>query len=199
MHSSFIDCCRLIFEYQNIWEVQRVHSKFYGPSVYLSTKELRGSLDHKIWYIMDFHYILMYTNAYEISNYIEMKSTNYFIQCYRKYFKQTCRMNLRPRNLKNFLAISLNGRDQLWSVYALWEHHVRYPFMEETSFVYVYALWYSGCNSPSSNRYYNGENKHIRLRLYIVRQLLENGVISLDFVKSEMTWWILWQNHYAEI
>ena len=33
---------------------------------------------------------------------------------------------------------------------------------------------------------FNGKNKHISLRHNIMRQLLETGVISLDFVRSEL-------------
>ena len=33
---------------------------------------------------------------------------------------------------------------------------------------------------------FNGKNRHIRLRHNIVRQLLEIGVISLDFVRLEL-------------
>ena len=33
---------------------------------------------------------------------------------------------------------------------------------------------------------FNGKNRHIRLRHNIVRQMLETGVISLDFMRSEL-------------
>ena len=36
------------------------------------------------------------------------------------------------------------------------------------------------------SKMFNGKNKHIRLRHNIVRHLLETGVISLDFVRSEL-------------
>lgn len=38
----------------------------------------------------------------------------------------------------------------------------------------------------AKNKTYNGKNRHIRLRHNIVKQLLENGVISIDFVRSEL-------------
>ena len=45
------------------------------------------------------------------------------------------------------------------------------------------------CNIQSTidkakSKIFNGKNMHIRLRHNIVRQLLEIGVISLEFVKS---------------
>ena len=35
------------------------------------------------------------------------------------------------------------------------------------------------------SKIYNGKNRHIRMRHSIVKQLLESGVVSLDFVRSE--------------
>ena len=37
----------------------------------------------------------------------------------------------------------------------------------------------------AKNSVYNGKKRHIRIRHAIVKQLLKNGVISLDYVKSE--------------
>ena len=39
--------------------------------------------------------------------------------------------------------------------------------------------------SVAISKAFNGKRKHIRLRHKVVKELLENGVISLDFVKSE--------------
>ena len=33
---------------------------------------------------------------------------------------------------------------------------------------------------------FNGKNKHIRLRHEVVKQLLKDGIISIDYVKSEV-------------
>ena len=35
------------------------------------------------------------------------------------------------------------------------------------------------------SKIYNGKSRHIRLRYNIVRQLIENGIMSLDFVRSK--------------
>jgi hypothetical protein len=35
------------------------------------------------------------------------------------------------------------------------------------------------------SKIYNGKSRHIRLRHNIVRQLIENGIMSLDFVRSK--------------
>ena len=47
------------------------------------------------------------------------------------------------------------------------------------------------CDSQASiakakSKIFNGNNRHIRLRHNIVQQLLETGVISLEFVRSEL-------------
>ena len=38
----------------------------------------------------------------------------------------------------------------------------------------------------AKNNVYNGKKRHMQIRHGVVRQLLKNGVISLDFVRSEM-------------
>ncbi len=38
----------------------------------------------------------------------------------------------------------------------------------------------------AKNKIYNGKNRHIRLRHDVVKQLLNDGVISIDYVKSEV-------------
>ena len=35
------------------------------------------------------------------------------------------------------------------------------------------------------NNVYNGKRRHIRIRHGLIRELLKNGVISLEFVRSE--------------
>lgn len=37
----------------------------------------------------------------------------------------------------------------------------------------------------AKNSIYNGKKRYIRIRHGVVKQLLKNGVISLDYVKSE--------------
>ena len=37
----------------------------------------------------------------------------------------------------------------------------------------------------AKNKIYNGKSRHIRWRHNIVRQLIDNGVMSLDFVRSK--------------
>ena len=40
--------------------------------------------------------------------------------------------------------------------------------------------------SIAKNKSFNGKNRHIRLRHDVVKQLLKDGVVSIDYVKSEM-------------
>ena len=37
----------------------------------------------------------------------------------------------------------------------------------------------------AKNKSFNGKNRHIRLRHDVVKQLLKDGIISIDYVKSE--------------
>ena len=40
--------------------------------------------------------------------------------------------------------------------------------------------------AKTKSKIFNGKNRHIRLRHNIMRQLLETGIISLEFVRSEL-------------
>ena len=40
--------------------------------------------------------------------------------------------------------------------------------------------------SIAKNKTFNGKNRHIHLRHEIVKQLLIDGIISIDYVKSEV-------------
>ena len=40
--------------------------------------------------------------------------------------------------------------------------------------------------SIAKNKAFNGKDKHIRLRHEVVKQLLIDGIISIDYVKSEV-------------
>ena len=44
---------------------------------------------------------------------------------------------------------------------------------------------YQAAISITNNKAFNGKNRHIRLRHEVVKQLLEDGIISIDYVKSE--------------
>ena len=38
----------------------------------------------------------------------------------------------------------------------------------------------------AKNKSFNGKNRHIRLRHEVVKQMLKNEIISIDYVKSEV-------------
>ena len=40
--------------------------------------------------------------------------------------------------------------------------------------------------SVAKNKAFNGKNRHIRLRHEVVKQLLKDGIISIDCVKSKV-------------
>jgi hypothetical protein len=44
---------------------------------------------------------------------------------------------------------------------------------------------YQAAITRAKSKIYNVKSQHIRLRHNIVRQLIENGIMSLDFVSSE--------------
>ena len=45
---------------------------------------------------------------------------------------------------------------------------------------------YQVAESIAKNKTFNGKNKHIRLRHEVVKQLLKDGIVSIDYVKSEV-------------
>ena len=40
--------------------------------------------------------------------------------------------------------------------------------------------------TTAKNKTFNGKNRHIRLRHDVIKYLLKDGIISIDYVKSEM-------------
>ena len=38
----------------------------------------------------------------------------------------------------------------------------------------------------ANNKAYNGKNRHIKLRYEVIKQLLKDGVVSIDYVRSEL-------------
>lgn len=49
----------------------------------------------------------------------------------------------------------------------------------------IYTLWLPSCYSSSKNKLYINKNRHNRRRHNIMRQLIEDGAITLDIVKSK--------------
>ena len=48
----------------------------------------------------------------------------------------------------------------------------------------VYALCCKAAISIAKNKAFNGKNRHIHLRHEVVKQLLKDGIISIDYIKS---------------
>ena len=57
--------------------------------------------------------------------------------------------------------------------------------MQLTPLVFVHCYCQAAI-SIAKNKSFNGENRHIHLRHEVVKQLLKNGIISIDYVKSEV-------------
>lgn len=96
-----------------------------------------------------------------------------------KSSKQTC--IARSTMESEFIALELAGQEAEWL----------------RNLLFDVPLW-GGQSSPVSlhcdsqaaigvakNSVYNGKKRHIRIRHGVVKQLLKNGVISLDYVRSE--------------
>ena len=50
----------------------------------------------------------------------------------------------------------------------------------------LYALYCQAVISIAKNKAFNGKNIHICLRREVVKQLLKDEIISIDYVKSEV-------------
>ena len=57
--------------------------------------------------------------------------------------------------------------------------------MQLTPSVSIHCDWQAEI-SIIKNKTFNGENRHIRLRHEVVKQLLKDEIISIDYVKSKV-------------
>ena len=57
--------------------------------------------------------------------------------------------------------------------------------MQPTPLVFMHCDCQVAISIPN-NKTFNGKNRHIRLRHEVVKTLLKDGIISIDYVKSEM-------------
>ena len=127
-----------------------------------------------------------YSDANWISDSDETKSTSGFIFTLSggavswKSSKQTC--TAKSTMESEFVALEKAGTEAEWL----------------RNFLADVPIWTKPvpsvslhCDSQAAigramNKSYNGKSRHIRLRHNIVRQLLDDGVISLNFVRSEV-------------
>ena len=127
-----------------------------------------------------------FSDANWISNSDEMKSTSGYVFTLGggaiswKSSKQTC--ITRSTMEAEFIALEKASSEVEW----------RRNLLSDISLCTRPALSVSMCCdsqaaiAKTKSKMFNEKNRHIRLRHKIVRQLLEIGVISLDFVRLEL-------------
>ncbi|KAK4406055.1 Retrovirus-related Pol polyprotein from transposon TNT 1-94 [Sesamum angolense] len=94
-----------------------------------------------------------------------------------KSAKQTC--IARSTIESEFIALELAGQEAEWLRNLIGD----IPLWGSTAPVSLHCL--ASCYRIAKNYAYNGKRRHIRLRHSAVKELLKNGIISLDYVRSE--------------
>ncbi|KAA0051007.1 Retrovirus-related Pol polyprotein from transposon TNT 1-94 [Cucumis melo var. makuwa] len=132
-------------------------------------------------------YLMNYTRpdiAYAVTDNDEVNSTSGYVFLLRggaiswKSTKQTC--IARSTMESEFIALELAGQEAEWIKNLLGD----VPLWGTSVPVSIQ------CDSQAAictakNSVYNGKSRHIRLRHAVVKQLLKEGTISLEFVRSE--------------
>ena len=146
---------------------------------------LRGTMDWGLHYVGYPQALEGYCDANWVTDNDEVSSTSGYVftlcggAISWKSSKQTC--IARSTMESEFIALDLAGQEAEWlrSLLAdlpLWGHKAPSISLH--------------CDSQSAicvanNNAYNGKKRHIRIRHEAVRQLITNGVICLEFVRSE--------------
>ena len=126
-----------------------------------------------------------YSDANWISDSDELKSTSGYVFMLAggaiswKSTKQTC--IARSTMESEFIALEKAGTEAEWLRNLL----VDIPLWDRTQTSVSIHCDCQAAIARAKNKIYNGKSRHIRLRHNIVRQLIENNVISMDFVRSE--------------
>ncbi|WVZ07142.1 hypothetical protein V8G54_020488 [Vigna mungo] len=146
---------------------------------------LRGTMDYAIEY-SEFPAVLEgYSDANWISDSDETKSTSGYVYTLGggaitwRSVRQT--IIARSTMESEFVSLEMAGSEAEW----LKNFLANIPLgMKPTPSVSIHC----DCQSViaiAKNKNYNGKNRHIQLRHNLVKQLLKNGTISIDYVKSE--------------
>jgi hypothetical protein len=149
-------------------------------------KYLRGTMNYGILY-SGFPTVLEgYSDANWISDSDEIKSTSGYIFILGggvvswKSSKQS--LIARSTMESEFIALDLAGYEADW----LRNFLIEIPLgIKPTPSISMHCDCQAAI-SIAKNKSFNGKNRHIRLRHDVVKQLLKDGVISIDYVKSEM-------------
>lgn len=173
------------------YAVSRLSRYTHNPSaehwhaLYRLLKYLKGTADWCL-HFNSFPAILeSYCDANWVSDSDEVSSTSGYVFTLGggaiswKSIKQSCIASSTMES--EFIALELAGREADWLRSLLAE----VPLWGNSS-APVPIHWDSqAAIGVTKNSVYNGKRRHIRIRHAIVRDFLKNGVITLDFVKSE--------------
>jgi len=148
-------------------------------------KYLRGTIDYAIKYSEFLIVLEGYNDVNWISDSDETKSTSGYVFTLGggAVTWRSIRKTIIARSTMEyeFVALEMAGSEAEW----LKNFLVNIPLgMKPTPFVSMHC----DCQSAitiAKNKSYNGKNRHIQLRHNLVKQLLKNGTISIDYVKSE--------------
>lgn len=160
-------------------------SNEYWVALYRLLKYLKGTSDWCLHYSRYPAVLEGYCDANWISDNDEVSSTSGYVFTLGggaiswKSSKQSCIANSTMES--EFIALELAGGEADWLRSLLADIPLE---KESVSSISLH------CDSQAAigvakNSVYNGKRRHIRIRHAAVKQLLDNGVIALDFVRSE--------------
>ncbi|KAL8156771.1 hypothetical protein AgCh_001759 [Apium graveolens] len=148
-------------------------------------KYLKGTINWGLHYQRSPHVLEGYCDANWVSDNDEIQSTSGYVFTLAgaaiswKSSKQTC--HAKSTQESEFIALELAGQEAEWlrcllADISLWGKPAPSVSMHCDS---------QAAMGLANNQIYNGKKRHIRLRHAIIRNLIRNNVISLEYVKSE--------------
>ena len=148
-------------------------------------KYLKGTINWGLHYQRSRHVLEGYCDANWVSDNDEIQSTSGYVFTLAgaaiswKSSKQTC--HAKSTQESEFIALELAGQEAEWlrcllADIPLWGKPAPSVSMHCDS---------QAAMGLANNQLYNGKKRHIRLRHAIIRSLIRNNVISLEYVKSE--------------
>ncbi|KAK8635371.1 hypothetical protein V6N13_004110 [Hibiscus sabdariffa] len=148
-------------------------------------KYLRGTMDWKLNFVGFPAVLEGYCDANWVSDNDEVSSTSVYVFTLGgaaiswKSSKQTC--IARSIMESEFIALDLAGQEAEWLRNLLAE----IPLWGRPTPPVSLLCDSQAAISVTKNQAYNGKKRHIRIRHESVRHLIRNGVLSLEYVRSE--------------
>ena len=145
---------------------------------------LRGTMNYGILYSGFFVVLERYSNANWISDSYEIKSTSGYVFTFNRgvvCWKSTKQTIIARSTMElEFITLELVGNEAGWLRNFLADIPLR---VKPTPSLSMH------CDCPTAiakNKAFNGKNHHIQLRNEIIKQLLKDGIISIDYAKSKV-------------